>query len=196
MKRRELIQHLALITGAALSPSVVQAMINGIDGRINIQNPTLNETQRATCSVLAEMIIPRTDTPGAIDAGVPHFIELMVSDWYTNTERTIFLEGLATLNSYCLKEHGSPFLTCSQEDQIAALTHMEVLASGYKSKLSAMPFAKEVDEHVPFFGKLKELTVIGYYTSEVGAKQELIYQPMPMEYRDIEFREVGRQWSS
>ncbi|WP_372781521.1 gluconate 2-dehydrogenase subunit 3 family protein [Litorivivens sp.] len=196
MKRRELIQHLGLITGAALSPSVVQAMINGIDGRVTIQNPVLSDSQRATCSVLAEMVIPRTDTPGALDAGVPHFIELMVSDWYTPTERQIFLDGLATLDSHCQTQFGNPFLSCTEENQIAALTHMETLGADYKSQTSAAPMSKEVDENVPFFGKLKELTVIGYYTSEVGAKQELIYQPMPMEYRDIDFREVGRQWSS
>ena len=71
MKRRDLIQRLALITGAALSPSVVQAMINGIDGRISINNRVMSDQQRAMCTVLSEMIIPRTDTPGAIDAGVP-----------------------------------------------------------------------------------------------------------------------------
>ncbi len=196
MKRRELIQNLALITGAALSPSVVQAMISGIDSRSSIQNPVLTGAQRATCSVLAELIIPRTDTPGAIDAGVPRFIELMVSDWYTDTERSIFFEGLATLESYCKQEFGAGFLKCAEEAQITALTHMETLAAGYKSQSTASPMSKEVDEHVPFFGKIKELTVIGYYTSEIGAKQELIYKPMPMEYRDVEFREIGRQWSS
>lgn len=196
MKRRELIHNLALITGAALSPSVVQATINGVDGRDIIKHSVFNETQRATCTVLAELIIPRTDTPGAIEAGVPHFIELMVSDWYTDIERRIFLDGLTTLDTYCQQQFGKVFLTCAEADQIAALTHMESLAESYKSTAPATPMSKEVDEHVPFFGKIKELTVVGYYTSEIGAKQELIYQPMPMEYRDIDFRDVGRQWSS
>lgn len=196
MKRRELIQNLALITGAALSPSVVQATINGVDGRDVIKTPVFSEKQRAICSVLAELIIPRTDTPGAIDAGVPHFIELMVSDWYTDTERAIFLEGLETLESHCQQQFGKVFLTCAEPDQIAALEHMEALAEGYKNTAPPTPMSKAVDEHLPFFGKIKELTVVGYYTSEIGAKQELIYQPMPMEYRDIDFREVGRQWSS
>lgn len=196
MKRRDLIQRLALITGAALSPSVVQAMINGIDGRVNIQNPVLNSEQKAMCSVLAEMIIPRTDTPGAIDAGVPHFIELMVSDWYTNHERQIFVNGLAELDDYCRQTFGRAFMRSEEQQRIDALTHMETLAKHYKSKSSGMPLAKEVDEDVPFFGKLKELTVIGYYTSEKGATEELIYNPMPMQYDDIKFQEVGRQWSS
>ncbi len=196
MKRRQLIQNLALITGAALSPSVVQAMITGVDGRVAIQSPVFTQAQRATCSILAELIIPRTDTPGAIEAGVPHFIELMVSDWYTDTERTIFFEGLATLEAFCQQKFGKAFLACAEHDQIAALTHMETLAAGYKGQSAQSPMSKEVDEHVPFFGKIKELTVIGYYTSEIGAKQELIYQPMPMEYRDIEFREIGRQLTS
>ena len=196
MKRRDLIQRLALITGAALSPSVVQAMINGIDGRISINNRVMSDQQRAMCTVLSEMIIRRTDTPGAIDAGVPHFIELMVSDWYTETERAIFLKGLSDLDAYSQSNFGQAFLSCSESAKITALRHMETLAKQYKSSASGMPLAKEVDEHVPFFGKLKELTVIGYYTSEKGATEELVYNPMPMKYDDIKFVEVGRQWSS
>jgi len=196
MKRRELIQHLALLTGAALSPSIVNAMINGIDGRVTIKNPAFNEQQRATCTVLAELIIPRTDTPGAIDAGVPKFIELMVSDWYTDVERKIFLEGLASIDSYCREQFSDGFLHCAEKNQITALSYMEEAASSYKGKSGGIPLLKEIDENVPFFPKIKELTVIGYYTSEKGASQELVYNPMPMKYEDIEFRDVGRQWSS
>ncbi len=57
--------------------------------------------------------------------------------------------------------------------------------------------SKIVDENTPFFAKIKELTVIGYYSSEVGAKQELAYNPMPMRYEgDYDYAKTGgRQWS-
>ena len=55
---------------------------------------------------------------------------------------------------------------------------------------------KFVDQNTPFFTKLKELTVLGYFTSEVGAKQALAYNPMPMRYDgDYDFDKVGREWS-
>lgn len=194
MNRRELLQLLALLAGGALAPSVVHALSSGVDGRGEIQNRRVNKRQRAMCSVLAEMIIPKTDTPGAIEAGVPHFIELMVSDWYTDTERRIFLSGLQTLDTFCRQQFGGTFLHCRPEDRAAALTQMEKAAAEYRGA-PALPFRTAADENEPFFNKLKELTVLGYYTSEVGAKQELRYLPMPMEYRDIDFAEVGRQWS-
>jgi hypothetical protein len=149
------------------------------------------------CAVLAELIIPATDTPGAIEAGVPAFIEMMVSDWYTATERSLFIEGLAALNEYCVNQYSKAFLEVGEAQQIKALEHQETLALAYQAPVDPTAFLMpKEDEHAPFFDKLKELVVIGYYHSEVGATQELIYQPMPMGYRDIPFVEVGRQWSS
>ena len=143
------------------------------------------------------MIIPTTDTPGAIAAGVPAFVEMMVCDWYTATERMVFLDGLAALDKDCLERHSTVFVEVTEEQQIRALHRQEDIAAEYEMPEDPTSFLlPKEDEHTPFFDKLKELVVIGYYHSEIGAKQELIYNPMPMEYREIPFAEVGRQWSS
>lgn len=194
MHRRQFLQGLALLTGSALAPAITRAAEAMAASGQSPQNPALSTSQRQMCRVIAEMIIPTTDTPGAIAAGVPDFIELMVSDWYTDTERGIFFDGLDALNDYCRQHHGSAFTACDEDGCNAALTSMEALAADYQSPASH-PFDQRVDEHTPFFNKVKELTVLGYYMSEVGARQELIYNPMPMEFRDIPFDDVGRQWS-
>lgn len=195
MKRRQLLQNMTLMMSGALAPAAVRAMLWGMDGRKVIRNPQLNDHQRALCRVLAEMIIPQTDTPGAIEAGVPHFIELMVSDWYTDTERGIFFDGLKQMDDVCRQRFSTPFLRASAGQQTEALIYMESEAEKYQGSEPAVPILPFIDEQQPFFTKLKELTVLGYYTSEVGAKQELEYLPMPMEFRDIDFADVGRQWS-
>ncbi len=201
MQRRALVKGLMMGgMGAALhvtSPSLARAMAEGFAGASSAASSCLEQGQRKLCTVLAELIIPTTDTPGAISAGVPAFVEMMVCDWYTATERKIFLDGLNALNKDCQDRHSAAFLEVSEKQQIMALHRQEDLAAAYEAPQDATSFLMpKEDEHVPFFDKLKELVVIGYYHSEVGAKQELIYKPMPMEYREIPFAEVGRQWSS
>jgi hypothetical protein len=195
MKRRQLLKNASVLLGTALSPSVVRAIISGVDGHNVIRTPRLDDHQRAMCRTLSEIIIPATDTPGAIEAGVPHFIELMVSDWYTETERGIFISGLHQLDEYCQHQFSTPFLNCLHDEQEKALTHMEIEAGKYHGPEAVAPILPMIDENQPFFTKLKELTVLGYYMSEVGATQELKFLPMPMEYHDIDFSDVGRQWS-
>ena len=117
-----------------------------------------------------------------------------MSDWYTDAEREIFADGLIQLESYSKKQFNKPFNDCRHEQQKTALQWSE--ESSKNDKVIAVPGSTNSNELAPFFYKLKELTVLGYYTSEVGAKQELIYNPIPMKYDgDIEFSDVGRQWS-
>ena len=77
-----------------------------------------SDAQRRIVSAVAEVIIPRTDTPGAIDAGVPHFIELMVADWLNDQERDIFFAGLKRLE---YRGYDSAGLAVIQDDNIAML---------------------------------------------------------------------------
>lgn len=197
MNRRELIRNAAIVLGGIASSSVVQAMINGVDGRSNIESPIFTWDQKKMTEVLAELIIPETDTPGAIQAKVPHFIELMVSDWYNDTERKIYFSGLTSLNNFCSEKFGSVFLESSEDQKIKALENEEKISKKYKAPAGGgMPMAQNEDENKPFFNKIKELTVLGYFTSEEGATKELSYNPIPMEYGDIDFSEIGHQWSS
>lgn len=201
MQRRSLLKGL-MVSGVSAtlqvtSPSLARALTAEVGNTSVVINSCLDASQRQMCAVLAELIIPSTDTPGAIEAGVPAFIEMMVSDWYMATERNLFIEGLAALNESCVSRYSKTFLEASQAQQIEALEYQETLALAYQAPVDPTAFLMpKEDEFAPFFDKLKELVVIGYYHSEVGATQELIYKPMPMEYADIPFVEVGRQWSS
>jgi hypothetical protein len=196
MNRRTLLKNTAMLLGGLLSSSVTRAVLAGVDGRVGIERPVFTGMQKEKCAVLTEMIIPTTDTPGAIAAGVPHFVELMVSDWYTPREREIFFMGLETLDQCSEDRFGIRFLEGTADQRIALLEQAEEDAEQYKPPAGGSPLRPQEDEEKPFFQKIKELTVLGYYTSEIGAKQELSYLPMPMKYGDIELAEVGRQWSS
>ena len=94
---------------------------------------------------------------------------------------------------------GKNFLLVSDAQRIAALQAAEAQAADYQSPMGggfSAAMAKFVDEQSPFFTKIKELTVTGYYSSEVGATEEMAYNPMPMRYQgDYDFSEIGRHWS-
>lgn len=199
MNRRELLQRMALLGAGTLTASVANALLAGVPLHTGPAAPVFSKEQSALIAQLAERIIPTTDTPGAIAAGVPAFIERMASEWYTANERKIFNEGLAAFDLYCRRQYACAGRLCEPEQLDAALRHFEALASEYHSPVAgiAAMFGGAVDENTPFFTKFKELTVLGYYTSEVGATQELRYDPMPMRYDgDVKFGPDDRAWSA
>lgn len=199
MQRRELLKASILAAATMASPSVAGALRAGVTAGSAPAKAAFTAAERETVSLLSEMIIPATDTPGAIQAGVPAFIETIVGEWYRPTEHGIFRRGLKALDEYCEKQAGRSFRTAPQALRIAALRESEKQAAAYPSAAGGSPLASfgKVDENTPFFTKIKELVVLGYYTSEVGAKQELAYNPAPGRFEgDYDFDKVGRQWSS
>jgi gluconate 2-dehydrogenase gamma chain len=137
--------------------------------------------QRQLVAAIAEAIIPRTDTPGAIEVGVPHFIELMVAYWLNDEERTIFNAGLKDMATRIPKEYGKSFEQLSSEQQLAILSAMEDAASDspwYAQGNIRRAFVSDA----PFICQMKELTIWGFFTSEVGATKVLQYNVMPMHF--------------
>ncbi len=121
-------------------------------------------------ATIAEHILPETDTPGARAVGVHRFIDAMVAESYTAEERQRFLDGLAGLDSRA-------FLACTASDQLAMLGELDRASD-------------------PFFRSLKDLTLVGYYTSEVGATRELQYVPLPGRYDGcVPLARIGRTWA-
>jgi len=199
INRRDLILAVASATGGMLLGTPTLRVMAGEVPSAEPSHRIFSGVESRMIAVLAEMIIPETDTPGAIEAGTPAFIEMMVADWYTDTERGIFFDGLAALDAHCQDNFGHNFLLASAEQRVAALQAAEAQAAGYANPMAggiAAAMSKTVDEQTPFFSKIKELTVIGYYNSEVGATQEMAFNPMPMRYEgDYDFADIGRHWS-
>ena len=118
--------------------------------------------QNETVVLLSEMIIPQTDTPGAKAAKVNEFIDLVLDD-ANETERKQFLSGLAWMDGRSQELFGTDFASAAPEQQTALLT----IVASPKNK------AFEDQVGIDFFKAIKALTITGYYTSEIGMKQEL-----------------------
>jgi len=185
MNRRELLKKAGLILGAAVSLPVSRAVLAGVHaGAMSTTAGGLGTGSLDTVTAVSARIIPATDTPGAVEANVPAFIDLIYRDWYTPTEQTQFISAENAFKALCKKQYNRDFPDCSndQQDEFLALCD-----SRSKDETSLESF---------YFRTMKELTVLGYYTSEIGAKQELVYNPVPMRYKgDYLFSDVGKQWS-
>jgi hypothetical protein len=131
----------------------------------------LDPEHRALLDALTELILPATDTPGALAAGVPQFIEFMLARGFGAAERERFVTGLDQVDRISRRESGSPFVSLPAERQIAILQDLEEAGKALRTA-----------DDPGFFQVLKELTLIGYYTSETGATLEARYVPVPGRY--------------
>lgn len=131
----------------------------------------LDAHQAETVAVLVDMIIPDTDTPGARAAGVPQFIDLLLAEWVTEAERAPVMAGLADLDARSRKAFGADFVAGNETQRADVLRALEAdERAAPQGAAAGMP---------PFFASMKWVTAYGYFTSEVGAKQELHYETVP-----------------
>ncbi len=136
---------------------------------------------------LVDLIVPATDTPGAKDAGVPVFIDKLLRDWVESEDRVRFQTGLAAVDEATQRTHGVAFREARPEQQNALLTRLDQAAMRAREEGAAL---------LPFFATLKEWTLVGYYTSEIGATQELQWLANPGRYdADLTREEVGPTWA-
>lgn len=125
---------------------------------------TLTPAELALVAAMAEGIIPKTDTPGAVEAGVPEFIALLFSEWFSAAEQSTFRTGLLSFDTASRNRFGRDFAACTAEQrQMLLIEWDDAVAAARESHAASLP---------PF-AQLKSLTVIGYYTSQVGQEQEL-----------------------
>ena len=180
--RREAVSRIAMMVGGAFTAPTLFAMDVKERGKfLNADVFSLTDAQRQVVAAVAEHIIPKTNTAGAIDAGVPAFIELMLKDCYKAPEHASFLKGVNDLIK-------AKFLSQNQEGQVAVLTLLESntkdMMRSYQQR--RMKVGDNVDKEtlegangVPFWRLIKELTLLGYYTSEKGIEASFVYQPIP-----------------
>jgi hypothetical protein len=182
MQRRQVIKNITIMLGGSLSLPTLLAMKQKEKGNFNLLKFSLSDQQCQILAEVTELIIPKTDTAGAIEAGVPAFIEMMLKDCYQLPEHQSFKEGLADL-----QEKG--FLGKSMADKIKILKGVEQenkeLMKVYNVQQTKMGDNEDKElmlpqkKGLPFWRLVKELTLIGYFTSEKGIEASFEYTPVP-----------------
>lgn len=176
--------------GAVFAPTAL-GVLNGCRARpgLDWEPEFFSERQAQLVTALAEIILPADDdSPGAAELGVPAFIEEMIYKVHGEDSREGFLEGLDMFNAQSEDQLGSEFLDLSSEEQLAFAEEQnrEMIESD----------DPEPAEILYFFRTMKELTITGYFTTEVGATEVLRHEAVPGYYEGcIPFEEVGKTWA-
>ena len=178
--RREAIRRTALLAGVALAP-------DWLDFAVRAQGPAsrtyLSATQGAVLSAAAERILPRTNTPGAIDVGVPAFIDRFYGEFMSAGDRQLLGSVLDDIERAAATAHNAGFASLAPPQQDAVLRS---IASAQQGKDPAS------------FGLLRSVTILGYFTSERVGKDVLHYDPIPGAYDGcVPIDQVGRRnWTT
>ncbi|MBM6578203.1 gluconate 2-dehydrogenase subunit 3 family protein [Microvirga sp. SRT01] len=186
--RRTALAGAVAMFGSALFAPIARAAGASLVAKMPVINdgpPTtaiFTAPQRALMTALSERVMPTTDTPGAITAGVPAFIEKLLADWASPNDKVPIVAGLDAIEARSMKDYkvsGSK-ATPAQQDALLTLAMNDQIPGGAN-----------------FFEPFRQLVIVGYFTSEVGITQEREYLPVPGEYNgEFLYSKVNKVYSS
>lgn len=166
VQRRDLLRAAASAAALALLPADAHAAVWARVGSLAASAPALSPAQKAVVASLADALIPRTETPGALDVGAPAFLDVLVADYYDDTERNALAAGIDAIDALAHATAGVGFTALSGDALARVMT-----------QLDAPP-----DRTVPAaqaYSRLRGVLVHGYLTSERVQKEVLKTQIMP-----------------
>ena len=172
-RRDAILRVSALFGGIALVGQ--SAMLAGCSRRKAPDDAVLAEHDVAFLDEVAETILPETGTPGAKAAGVGAFIVLMVADTYSAREQQVFRDGMRTLDGECDEMHGASFMSATPGQRLALLEKLDAEQMHYMK-------TRADDAPAHYFRMMKELALLGYFTSEIGCNQAMRYVETPGRY--------------
>lgn len=185
MNRRALLERMMILAGATATAGISSSAL----ARAAAAAPRyLDGATFALLSAVADTIVPRTDTAGALDAGVPGVIDALLANWASGQRRYDLTRAMAAIDGKAKAGQGQPFAALSADARHALLSAhdaealkiipgKQVRGSGAAAMMAGPPYAD------PAYGKLKELIVLAYYLSEPALTQELTYEHAPGEWQ-------------
>ena len=210
-----------MMMGYALSASTVMGVMNGckadtVTSEAGWKPAFFDAKETELIKMITEQILPATETPGANDVFVHRFMDQMIAEVYTPEMKERFRKGLVDLVADCKTTYGKVFADCTDEQRDELLLKHEAAARATDAQ-RAEAYAAEKKEfqrmaaedastgvtyqptnREPFFKLLKEMTLVGYFTSEKIGEEVLNYDPIPgMDIPCLDMSEVpnGRSWS-
>lgn len=182
ISRREAIRRAALLAGVAFSPGWI-TLVERSAPASQTAGSYLTAGQRALTSAAADRLLPRTDSPGASDVGVPAFIDLLYGEFMTAEERQLLTTGLATVDAASTSAYGRAFVALTAVEQDGVLRSIALAEEGRPQG---------------FFRLFRSATILGYFTSEEIGRNVLHYDPVPGRYEGcVPLSDVGnRNWTT
>ncbi|MBO0131692.1 gluconate 2-dehydrogenase subunit 3 family protein [Agrobacterium burrii] len=184
MNRRELLKLIAIATGLPLIGADI------LTAAENAAKPAgghvFSPEDIRFLDEVAETIIPRTSTPGAKDAAVGAFMAVYAADCYTEEQRTLFLSAIPEIEKRSQAEHKKAFLELTDQQRQTLLAALDKQA-----KAEQTPTAPHA------FTLVKQLTLLGFFTSKIGATEVLVYDEIPGGFEDrVPYKKGTPAWGT
>ena len=175
MNRRDALSAVGFLVGGTIIGA--EAFLSGCSKpAAPVGTGLLSNDQISFLDEVAETILPATpSSPGAKEAKVGEFMNVMLQDCYSTTEQKIFLDGIATLDNTAKTKFDNAFVKLSPEDRHALLLTVEDEVSKYRK-------TKKQDDPEHYYAMVKQLTLLGYFSSEIGATKALNHVAVPGHY--------------
>lgn len=183
MNRRDALKSVVLLMGGTVIGST--AILTGCAPDSQLKDLNFSAEDLAFLDEIGETIIPSTNTPGAKATKIGEFIQMMVKECYDAEQQTTFINGLNTIRTEFKTEKGVDFMEGKPEDRLTFLNAMyqKYVDSGEKKQPEII--------HM-----LRDLTVLGYFSSEIGATQALRYQETPGRFDPcVDYKKGDRAWA-
>lgn len=171
MDRRKALKNVALLLGTAISSSTIGVLFESFSIPESEKNQvSFSATDEDVLAEFAEIILPTTTSSlGAKAAGVGAFIPMIIRDCYPAAMQQIFASGLVEMESNCMSAYNRNFLSLNNEERQKILVDLRTATLASNSKVS-------------FFTLARDLTLLGYFSSEIGCTQAREYLPVPGRY--------------
>ncbi|MEN9599775.1 MAG: hypothetical protein RL596_2094 [Bacteroidota bacterium] len=187
MNRREALSSVALLLGGSIIGA--EMFLSGCKNTAT-EGIAFTPEDIALLDEVAETILPKTDTPGAKEAKVGAFMTVIVRDCYKPEEQKVFMEGLKAVQFKDAKAKiGKSFMEANADERKTFLTALDTEQKAFQEK-------KKPEELPHYFRMMKELTLWGFFTSEVGATKVLRYVAVPGKYETIDYKKGDRAWAT
>lgn len=139
---------------------------------------------------IADVILPTTSTPGAKAARVGSYMAVMVTDCYEPAQQETFRKGMTTLNTACQTMHQTDYMNATPAQRLSLLESLDKEAKDYMA-------AKKPEQPTHYFRMMKELSLVGYFTSEIGCTQALRYTETPGRFDPcVPYTKGEKSWAS
>jgi len=189
MNRREALERVAWIMGGVVVGGSLFLEGCTREATKNVEQ-LFNPDMTDLLGDIADTILPPTDSPGAKEAGVGEFIPVMVKDCYTPEQQQIFLEGLDKFQQAAKDKFGRKFQDLNADERLELVNAVDKEAKAHQREK-----AGDVPDH--YFHLFKQLTLLGFFTSELGATQALRYVQIPGRYDgDFPYKKGDKAWAT
>lgn len=186
LSRREALARIALVMGGAFVGA--DALLRGAPLEGKAVAAPFNAADIQLLDEVGDTIIPATDTPGAKAVGIGGFMAMMVTDCYDDAHHTAFMKGLVNLNALSRQRFGRDFIAGTPQERTALLNDLDAEQRQHTA-------AKAAGEPAHYFRMMKQLALLGYFTSEIGAAQTLRYIEVPGKYDgNAPYQKGERAW--